>query len=188
VIRENGIVGDDRQTLESALCNEDAVERVTMLAAHSTRLDCMPHRYSEFGHGRAHEGGIRFHPHRQAGPERFLSPVVPRVVRSIGNSLRPVDLRRPGDERHVHHRHNVIRIRTARNAIHGAGKYAYLPPMAELMLVSLDPSPTIEAYKAGVDRTLLRENLKLTPAERVEKMIAALRFAEAVRASRPAKG
>jgi hypothetical protein len=60
--------------------------------------------------------------------------------------------------------------------------------MAELMLVSLDPSPTIEAYKAGVDRTLLRENLKLTPAERVEKMIAALRFAEAVRASRPAKG
>jgi hypothetical protein len=42
VIRENGIVGDDRQTLESALCNEDAVERVTMLAAHSTRLDCMP--------------------------------------------------------------------------------------------------------------------------------------------------
>ena len=50
--------------------------------------------------------------------------------------------------------------------------------------VSLDPNPVIEAYKEGVDRTLLRENLKLTTAERVEKMIAVLRFAEAVRDSR----
>ena len=50
--------------------------------------------------------------------------------------------------------------------------------------VSLEPSPAIDAYKDGIDRTLLRENLRLTPAERVEKMIAALRFAEAVRASR----
>jgi hypothetical protein len=54
----------------------------------------------------------------------------------------------------------------------------------ELLSVSLDPNPVIEAYKEGVDRTLLRENLKLTTAERVEKMIAVLRFAEAVRDSR----
>jgi hypothetical protein len=51
--------------------------------------------------------------------------------------------------------------------------------------ISLEPSPVIDAYKDGIDRTLLRENLRLTCAERVEKMIAALRFAEAVRASRP---
>ena len=51
--------------------------------------------------------------------------------------------------------------------------------------VLLEPLPVVEAYKDGIDRTLLRENLRLTPAERVEKMIAALRFAEAVRASRP---
>ena len=50
--------------------------------------------------------------------------------------------------------------------------------------VSLEPTPAVEAYKEGIDRTLLRENLRLTPAQRVEKMIAALRFAEAVRASR----
>ena len=50
--------------------------------------------------------------------------------------------------------------------------------------VSMDPNPVIEAYKEGVDRTLLRENLKLTTGERVEKMIAVLRFAEAVRDSR----
>jgi hypothetical protein len=58
---------------------------------------------------------------------------------------------------------------------------------ALLESISLEPSPTIEAYKGGIDRTLLREHLRLTPAERVEKMIAALRFAEAVRGSR-AKG
>ena len=27
----------------------------------------------------------------------------------------------------------------------------------------------IEAFKSGIDRTLLRENLKLTPAQRAEK-------------------
>src|SRR4051812_18428720 len=52
-----------------------------------------------------------------------------------------------------------------------------------LLPVSLDSCPVIEAYKEGVDRTLLRENLKLTTTERVEKMIAAGRFAEAVRNS-----
>ena len=53
-----------------------------------------------------------------------------------------------------------------------------------LIPVSLDPEPAIDAYKPGVDRTLLRENLKLTTDERVQKMIAALRFAEDVRRSR----
>lgn len=51
------------------------------------------------------------------------------------------------------------------------------------MPVSLDPDPVIEAYKKGVDRTLLRENLKLTVTQRVEKMTSVLRFAEAVRRS-----
>jgi hypothetical protein len=50
--------------------------------------------------------------------------------------------------------------------------------------VSLDPNPVIEAYKKDVDRTLLRENLLLTTTERIRKMTAALRFAEAVRRSR----
>jgi hypothetical protein len=48
----------------------------------------------------------------------------------------------------------------------------------------IEPDPVIEAYKKDVDRTLLRENLKLTVDERVQKMISALRFAEAVRQSR----
>ena len=57
-------------------------------------------------------------------------------------------------------------------------------PREELLPVSLDASPTIEAYKKDIDRTLLRENLKLTTAERVDKMISVLHFAEAVRHSR----
>ena len=53
----------------------------------------------------------------------------------------------------------------------------------DLLPISLEPSDVIDAYKGGIDRTLLRENLKLTPAERVTKMLSALRFAEAVRHS-----
>lgn len=52
---------------------------------------------------------------------------------------------------------------------------------ADLVPVSLEPSAVIEAYKRDVDRTLLRENLKLTPDQRMRKMIAALRFHEEVR-------
>ena len=51
----------------------------------------------------------------------------------------------------------------------------------ELQWVSLEPSPVIEAYKKDVDRTLIRENLKLTPDERIKKMISVLRFVEEVR-------
>jgi len=59
-----------------------------------------------------------------------------------------------------------------------------MKPATTFASVSLQPDPTIEAYKKDVDRTLLRENLKLTTTERVEKMMAALRFAEAARHSR----
>lgn len=55
---------------------------------------------------------------------------------------------------------------------------------ADLLWLSLDPDPVIEAYKRDVDRTLIRENLKLTPQERLDKMIAMLAFADEVRKSR----
>ena len=55
---------------------------------------------------------------------------------------------------------------------------------AEALFISLDPWPFIDAYKKDVDRSLLRENLRLTTGERVAKMISALRFAEPVRHSK----
>ena len=45
------------------------------------------------------------------------------------------------------------------------------------------PDPVIEAYKAGLDRTLLRENLRLTPDQRLRKLVALQRFAAELRAA-----
>lgn len=44
-----------------------------------------------------------------------------------------------------------------------------------------EPDPVVEAYKLDVDRTLIREQLRRSIDERVRNMIAALRFAEALR-------
>jgi hypothetical protein len=41
--------------------------------------------------------------------------------------------------------------------------------------------PVLEVYKRDVDRTLLRENLKLTPDERVRKFVRFLKEQAAVR-------
>jgi hypothetical protein len=48
-------------------------------------------------------------------------------------------------------------------------------------IVGLPPDPVIEAYKRDLDRTLLRENLKLTVEERFLKLQALQRFAEELR-------
>jgi hypothetical protein len=54
--------------------------------------------------------------------------------------------------------------------------------------VSLDPDPVIEFYKRDVDRTLLRENLKKTPEERIRQLMDMQRFVEELRtAGRRAK-
>lgn len=74
----------------------------------------------------------------------------------------------------------------ALSAVEQAGLYTRLveSPEPAFLSVSLDANPTIEAYKKDVDRTLLRQNLRITTTERVRKMVAALRFAESVRRSR----
>ena len=41
--------------------------------------------------------------------------------------------------------------------------------------------PVVEAYLRDVDRTLLRENLKLSPAERLEKLVSFSLFASTLR-------
>lgn len=44
-----------------------------------------------------------------------------------------------------------------------------------------DPDPVVEAYKKDIDRTLIRENLKLTVEERFRKAMALARFADELR-------
>jgi hypothetical protein len=48
----------------------------------------------------------------------------------------------------------------------------------------IESDPVIEAYKRDVDRTLIREQLRRTVDERVQRMISALGLAEALRAAR----
>jgi hypothetical protein len=43
--------------------------------------------------------------------------------------------------------------------------------------------PVVEAYKRDVDRTLLRENLKLSPEQRLLKLQDFVRFLSEVRAA-----
>jgi hypothetical protein len=45
----------------------------------------------------------------------------------------------------------------------------------------LEPDPVIEAYKKDLDRTLIRENLKLSPEERLRRLMQLQRFAEELR-------
>lgn len=44
-----------------------------------------------------------------------------------------------------------------------------------------DPDPVVEAYKAGIDRTLVERNLRLTPEERLRQLMRLQRFAEELR-------
>lgn len=47
--------------------------------------------------------------------------------------------------------------------------------------IDLGPDPVIEAYKKDIDRTLIRENLKLSVEERFLRLMALQRFAEELR-------
>ncbi len=44
-----------------------------------------------------------------------------------------------------------------------------------------EPDPVIEAYKKDIDRTLIRDNLKRTPDERMRALVALQRFAKELR-------
>lgn len=53
------------------------------------------------------------------------------------------------------------------------------------MLPADATTPLIEAYLKDVDRTLLRENLKLTPEGRSRKFLRGMRMVFELRRSRP---
>jgi len=49
---------------------------------------------------------------------------------------------------------------------------------------AIPPDPVIEVFTKAVDRTLLRENLRLTPEQRLRKLQSALRGILALRETR----
>lgn len=55
------------------------------------------------------------------------------------------------------------------------------------MPAPLEPDPVIEVYKRDVDRSLIRENLRLTVEQRFERLMSLQQFAdELLRAGREA--
>ncbi len=50
-----------------------------------------------------------------------------------------------------------------------------------LRSAGFEPDPVIEAFKKDVDRTLIRENLKLTVEQRIEQLMGLMRFAHEIR-------
>lgn len=48
----------------------------------------------------------------------------------------------------------------------------------------LSADPVTEHYKKDVDRTLLREHLKLTPQQRLERLVAFMRSLDLLRDAR----
>src|SRR4051812_35251453 len=61
-------------------------------------------------------------------------------------------------------------------------KIVGLPKHPRLFVHSVSNlGPEVAIYRDGIDRTLLRENLKLTPDERIEKHQRARRMAEELR-------
>jgi hypothetical protein len=62
--------------------------------------------------------------------------------------------------------------------LHGSRRY-----MSDTPPVMLPPDPVIEVYKKDIDRTLLRENLKLAPSERLRKLQEFMRAMLALRAA-----
>jgi hypothetical protein len=56
------------------------------------------------------------------------------------------------------------------------------------MKATVQTDPVVKFYMRDVDRSLLRENLKLTPAQRLEKLVRFVSFASTLkRAGRRAK-
>ena len=53
--------------------------------------------------------------------------------------------------------------------------------MAAKEPMSGTPDPVVDAYKPGIDRTLIRENLKRSPDERVRALQQLQSFAEELR-------
>jgi hypothetical protein len=56
--------------------------------------------------------------------------------------------------------------------------------MGALEKYGFAPDPVTEYLKKDVDRTLLREHLKLTPQQRLEKLVGFMRSLDHLRAAR----
>ncbi|HVQ39001.1 MAG TPA: nicotinamidase, partial [Pyrinomonadaceae bacterium] len=85
-------------------------------------------------------------------------------VKAVEDAMRPVELQ-PGDGEHA-----LAEMRAAGAVVVKTG--------ALESDSKRNDDPVIAAYMAGIDRTLLRENLRLTPTERIERLMSLQQLAE----------
>ena len=69
-----------------------------------------------------------------------------------------------------------IRITHPRGRLRYTGSQMTQP--THLGSTQIGPDPVIEAYRKDIDRTLIRENLRLTVDQRFQQLMALQRFAE----------
>jgi len=87
-------------------------------------------------------------------------------VKALKDAMRPVDVQ-PGDGERA-----IDEMRQARAEIVSASQQQFT-----------FSDPVVEAYLKGIDRTLLRDNLRLTVTERFERLMSLQQFADDLRAA-----
>jgi nicotinamidase/pyrazinamidase len=88
-------------------------------------------------------------------------------VKALKDAMRPVEIR-PGDGERA-----INEMRQAGAEIVSASRQPE----------STFPDPVVEVYLKGIDRTLLRDNLRLTVTERFERLMSLQQFADDLRAA-----
>jgi hypothetical protein len=103
---------------------------------------------------------------------RFMEGSEPVLVTRHGESMAIVyPLRHPGK----------VPIDVRRGIVDSAAQKLAMRPVWKIH------SPVIERYKRDVDRTLIRENLRRTPEERLRSLQEMQRFASELRRARAAR-
>ena len=93
-------------------------------------------------------------------------------VKAVEDAMRPVDLQ-PGDGERA-----IEEMRQAGATIVSSESARVVKARPQNYV-----DPVIEAYKSGIDRTLIRQNLLLSVDERFEQLMSLQRFAEELRAA-----
>jgi len=63
----------------------------------------------------------------------------------------------------------------------GAAGYGMLGGVMPVEATAVRADPVVDAYKAGIDVTLIERNLRLTPEERLRQLMVLQRLADEVR-------
>ena len=120
-------------------------------------------------------------PRRESDAEAYVDPVVEFYKKNLDRAALRESLKLTPTQR-------LDKLQRQMNEAAAAAespRHTLPAPVVREVPPAYGPDPTVdpvvEAYKKDVDRTLLRENLKLTPGQRVEKLQRFMRDFAAIR-------